>query len=54
MLKLKYFYTVGSFFDTEGSAHYSTDGTDRILGKEGIAGFTLKVDNLFDSEGLGG
>ena len=36
------------------SANDSTDGVATLPGKEGTEVFTLKVDALLDSEGLGG
>ena len=49
-LKSFSFFTLGSFFDAEGSAHDSEDGLARILVKEDAdAWFTFKVDALLDA-----
>ena len=48
------FFKVGSFFDTEGSAHNSADGIARILEKEHTdVCFSFKAGTFLDVEGLG-
>ena len=54
VLTLKYFFTVGSFFDVGDSARDYADNVARILEKEGSdACFAFKVDDLLDAEELG-
>ena len=53
VLTLNSIFTLGSFFNAEGSAHDSADDAVRILGKGVNVCFTFETDALLDAGGLG-
>ena len=54
MLTLNYSFTLGPFFNAEGSVHNCEDGAVRILGRQGVdTRFNFEVDALIDAEGIG-
>ena len=51
--KFSFFSRKDLVFKVVVYAHDSIYGVTRILGKEGIVGFTLKVETLLNAEGIG-
>ena len=51
---IKFFFTVVSFFDAEGSVHGSMDSAVRILGRQSVdVCVTFEVEESLDPQGLG-